>query len=70
MIFRLVLKLEISYKVTGNPLYNHALGDQFFFFMTPTNCDLNVYNHIPYNLLQDCDYTQKETLQNNFFILE
>jgi hypothetical protein len=24
------------------------------------NCDLNVYNHIPYELLQDCDYRKKK----------
>jgi hypothetical protein len=28
------------------------------------NCDLNVYNHIPYKLLQDCEYKpKKKTLQ-------
>jgi hypothetical protein len=42
----------------------------FFLFVTLTNCDLNMYNHIPYKLLQDCDYRQKETLQNNRFMLE
>ncbi len=31
----------------SNPLYNHALGDHFF-LVTLTNCDLNVYTHIPY----------------------
>jgi hypothetical protein len=29
------------------------------FFVTLMNCDLNVYNHIPYKSLQDCDYRQK-----------
>jgi hypothetical protein len=24
------------------------------------NCDLNVYNHIPYKPLQDCEYKQKQ----------
>jgi hypothetical protein len=28
------------------------------FLVTLTNCDLNVYNHIPYKPLQDCDYRQ------------
>ncbi len=42
---------------TLNPLYNHTLGDLFFFFFaTLMNCDLNVDNHIPYKPLQDCDY--------------
>jgi hypothetical protein len=26
------------------------------FFVILTNCDLNVYNHIPYKHLQACDY--------------
>jgi hypothetical protein len=26
------------------------------------NCDLNMYNHIPYKPLQDCDYQQKKKL--------
>jgi len=26
------------------------------------NCDLNVYTHIPYKPLQDCDYKPKEKL--------
>jgi hypothetical protein len=30
------------------------------FFVALTNYDLNVYNHIPYKLLQDCDYKQKK----------
>jgi hypothetical protein len=29
------------------------------FFATLTNCDLNVYSHIPYKPLQDCDYKPK-----------
>jgi hypothetical protein len=40
------------------------------FFVTLTNCDLNVYNHISYKLLQDCDYKQKKTLQNSSFMFE
>jgi hypothetical protein len=28
------------------------------FFVTLTNCDLNMYNHIPYKPLQVCDYKQ------------
>jgi hypothetical protein len=35
------------------------------FFLTLTNCDLNLYNHIPYKPLQDCDYRLK-ILQNDF----
>jgi hypothetical protein len=34
------------------------------------NCDLNVYCHIPYKPVQDCDYKQKKTLQSNSFMLE
>jgi len=30
------------------------------FFVTLMNCDLNVYSHIPYKPLQDCDYMQKQ----------
>jgi hypothetical protein len=33
------------------------------------NCDLNMYSHISYKTLQDCDYRQKN-LQNNPFMLE
>jgi len=53
---------------TVNPLYNHTFGDHFF-CVTLMNCDLNVYSHIPYKLLQDCDYS-KNNLQNNPFMLE
>jgi hypothetical protein len=71
MIFWLMLKLEISYRVTvqESPFIIMPLVTNVF-FMTLTSCDLNVYNHIRYNLLQDCDYRQKKILQNNFFILE
>jgi hypothetical protein len=34
------------------------------------NCDLNMYSHIAYKLLQDCDYREKKNLQNNPFMLE
>jgi hypothetical protein len=51
-----------------NPLYNHTLGDHFF-FVTLMNCDLNVYSHILYKPLQDCDCRQKN-LQNNLFMLK
>ncbi len=47
--------------------YNHTLGDHLF--VTLTNCDLNVYSHIPYNPLQDCDYKKKK-LQNSLFMLK
>jgi hypothetical protein len=30
-----------------------------FFLLTLINYDSNVYNHIPYKPLQDCDYKQK-----------
>ncbi len=41
------------------------------FFVTLTNCDLNVYNHIPYKHFQGCDYRQrKKTLENNPFMLK
>jgi hypothetical protein len=39
------------------------------FFVTLTNCDLNVYNHIPYKPVQDCDYRLKK-LQHNLFMLK
>jgi hypothetical protein len=39
------------------------------FFMTLINCDLNMYSHISYKLLQDCDYKKKK-LTNNPFMLE
>jgi hypothetical protein len=25
------------------------------------NCDLNMYSHIPYKFLQDCDYKQNKS---------
>jgi hypothetical protein len=34
------------------------------------NCDLNVYSHIPYKSLIDCDYGEKKTLQNSPSMLE
>jgi hypothetical protein len=45
-------------KNTVNPFYNQAFGDHLF-LVTLTNCDLNVYSHIPYKPLQGCDYRQK-----------
>jgi hypothetical protein len=30
------------------------------FFVPLMNCDLNMYNHIPYKPLQDCHYRQKK----------
>jgi hypothetical protein len=58
------------YAYTVNTLYNHALGDHFsVFFFTLTNCDLNMYNHIPYKPLEDYDYRFK-TLQNDFLMVE
>jgi hypothetical protein len=30
------------------------------FFLTLMNYDSNVYSHIPYKPLQDCDYKQKK----------
>jgi hypothetical protein len=32
------------------------------------NCDSNVYSHISYKLLQDCDYMQKKMLQKIVFL--
>jgi hypothetical protein len=45
------------------------------FFVTLMNCDLNLYNHIPYKPLQDCDYRpekkqKQKTLQNRSFMVE
>jgi hypothetical protein len=40
------------------------------FFVTIMNCDLNVYNHIPYKPLQGCDYKKKKNLQNNLLKLK
>ncbi len=40
------------------------------FCVTLMNCDLNMYSHIPYKTLQDYDYRQEKTLQNNSFMLE
>ncbi len=37
-----------------------------FFFLTLMNCDLNVYNHIPYKPLQDCDYRPKKLTKQPF----
>ncbi len=39
------------------------------FFETPANYDLNVYSHILYKPLQDCDYKPKN-LQQNLFMLK
>jgi hypothetical protein len=46
------------------------------FFVTLINCDLSMYNHIPYKPLQVSDYKQKnkkikiKTLQNISFMIE
>jgi hypothetical protein len=32
-----------------------------FIFVTLMNCDLNMYSHIPYKFLQDCDYKQNKS---------
>jgi hypothetical protein len=51
-------------RITINPLYNsHPWWS--LFFMTLINCDLNMYSHIQYKPLQDYDYRQEKTLQNN-----
>jgi len=39
------------------------------FFLTLMNCDLNVYNHIPYKPLQDCDSKQKKPYKVVFLCL-
>jgi hypothetical protein len=36
------------------------------FFVTLMNRDLNVYSHIPYKPLQDCDYKEKKTYKAIF----
>jgi hypothetical protein len=41
----------------------------FYLFLTMINCDLNMYSHISYKPLQDCDCRQKN-LQNNPSMLE
>ncbi len=33
------------------------------FFVTIMNCDLNMYSHIPYKPLQNCDYRQKNLIK-------
>jgi len=40
------------------------------FFLALMNYDLNVCSHVPYKPLQDCNYRQKKTLQNNCFMLK
>ncbi len=47
---------------TVNTLYNHTLGDHFF-FVTLMNCDSNVYSRTPCKPLQDCDYTQNNLIK-------
>jgi hypothetical protein len=37
------------------------------FFVTLTNCDLNVYSHILYKPLQDCDYRPKKFTTQPFY---
>ncbi len=37
-------------------------------FVTLTNCDLNMYSHIPYKLLQDCDYRGKKVAKQPFML--
>jgi hypothetical protein len=56
--------LDVKDVSTINCLNNHdhAFGDHFF--VTLTNCNLNVYSHILYKPLQDCDYRPKK-LQHN-----
>jgi hypothetical protein len=53
---------DLHHNDTLNPLYNHTLGEHFFFGVTLPNCDLNVDNHILYKPLQDCDYKPKKNL--------
>ncbi len=50
-----------------NPLYNLTFGDHFF-CLTQMNCDLNVYSHIPYKPLQDCDYRPKKRIYKTTFL--
>jgi len=37
------------------------------FLVTLTIYDLNVYSHIPYKPLQDCDYMQKKFTKEPFY---
>ncbi len=37
------------------------------FVVTLMNFDLNMYSHIPYKPLQDCDYMQKKNLTKQPF---
>jgi hypothetical protein len=41
------------------------IGKATTFFVTLMNCDLNMYSHIPYKPLENCDYRPKKNLQNN-----
>jgi hypothetical protein len=34
------------------------------------SCDLNLYNHIPYKPLQDCDYRQTNKNKNNLYKID
>jgi hypothetical protein len=54
---------------TINSSYIDTLGNHFF-FVTFMNCDSNVYSHISYKLLQDCDCRKEKAVQNNPLMLE
>jgi len=60
VIFRQWVQTACQQKYKVNPFYNEALGDHLFFLVTLMNYDLNVYSHIPYKPLQDCDYKKKK----------
>jgi hypothetical protein len=40
------------------------------FFMTLMNCDLSMYNHIPYKPLQDCDYKEKKKKKKKLYKID
>jgi hypothetical protein len=58
MIFIVLIDAIPSIITVNTPF---TLGDHFFFLVRLTNCDLNVYSHIPYKALQDSDCRQKKT---------
>jgi hypothetical protein len=57
MLFHIYETFLVYYAIfhlenTANPFYNHAYDH---FIMMLTNCDSNMYSHIPYKRLQDWD---------------
>jgi hypothetical protein len=56
------------------PLVTTSFFSFFFFGGKLMNCDLNMYSHIPYKSLQDCDFKppqkKKKNLQNSLVMLK